>query len=84
VSNRAGADQLGALLGPDSAAAGVDLGRPGTRVIANPTHNGGVAIAGQRRLALTIRLPSSLETALSTQSRPSSANRAPYNRRLDS
>ena len=48
TSNRAGADQLAALLGPDTAAAGVDPRRPGTRVISGPADDGGVAIGGQR------------------------------------
>ena len=48
VSNRAGADQLAALLGPDTAAAGVDPRRPGARVVVRPAHDGGVAVGGQR------------------------------------
>jgi hypothetical protein len=48
VSNRAGADQLAALLGPGTAAAGVDPCRPGNLVVGNPAHDGGVAITGQR------------------------------------
>jgi hypothetical protein len=47
-SNRPGADQLVALLGPDTAAAGVDPGRPGVRVVVRPAHEGSVAVAGQR------------------------------------
>jgi hypothetical protein len=47
-SNRAGADQLAALLGPDTAAASVDPRRPGFHVVENPAHDGGVAVAGQR------------------------------------
>ena len=48
ASNRAGADQLAALLGPDTAAAGVDPRRPGARVVGSPAHDGGVAVGGQR------------------------------------
>ena len=48
ASNRAGADQLAALLGPDTAAAGVDPRRPGARVVGRPAHDGGVAVGGQR------------------------------------
>ncbi len=47
-SNRAGADQLVALLGPNTAAAGIDPHRPGVRVVFNPAHDGGVAVGGQR------------------------------------
>jgi hypothetical protein len=46
--NRAGADQLAALLGPDPAAAGVDPRRPVVIVVAKPAHDGGVAVGGQR------------------------------------
>jgi hypothetical protein len=48
VSNCAGADQLAALLGPDTAAAGVDPHRAGARVVARTAHDGRVAGAGQR------------------------------------
>ena len=48
VSNRAGADQLASLLGPDAAAAGEDPRRPGVRVVSRPAHDGGVAVSGQR------------------------------------
>ena len=47
-SNRAGADQLAALLGPDAAAAGKDPRRSGVRVVVRPAHDGGVAVGGQR------------------------------------
>ncbi len=46
-SNRAGADQLAALLGPHTDAAGVDPRRPGARVVAIPAHDGGVTVGGQ-------------------------------------
>jgi hypothetical protein len=46
-SSRAGADQLVALLCPDTVAAGVDPSRTGVRVVAIPAHEGGVAVAGQ-------------------------------------
>ena len=46
-SNRARADQLTALLGPDAAAAGIDPRRPGVGVVVRPAHDGRVAIAGQ-------------------------------------
>jgi hypothetical protein len=46
--NRAGADQLTALLGPDAVAAGVDPRRPGGPGVPIPAHDGGVAVAGQR------------------------------------
>ena len=45
VSNRAGADQLGA---PDSPAARVDPRRPSVQVVKRPAHDGGVAVGGQR------------------------------------
>jgi hypothetical protein len=48
VSNRAGADQLRLLLGPDTAAAGVDLRRPGEAAVATPADDGGVAVGRQR------------------------------------
>ena len=48
LSNRAGADQLAALLGPDIAAAGVDPRRPGEPVVDNPAHDGGLAVGRQR------------------------------------
>jgi hypothetical protein len=44
---RVGANQLAALLGPDTAAAGVDPGRPDP-VVARPADDGGVAVGGQR------------------------------------
>src|SRR5262249_36075354 len=47
-SNRAGADQLVTLLGPNAAVAGVDPHRPGVRVVARAAHEGGVAVARQR------------------------------------
>ena len=47
-SNRAGADELRPLLGPDAAAAGKDPRRPGERVVASPADEGGVAVGGQR------------------------------------
>jgi hypothetical protein len=47
-SNRAGSDQLTALLGPDTAAAGEDPRRPGFPVVGPPAHDGGVAVGGQR------------------------------------
>ena len=47
VSNRAGTDQLVALLGPDAVAAGVDPHRPSARVVSSPPHDGGVAVGGQ-------------------------------------
>src|SRR5208337_1607335 len=47
-SNRAGADQLVALLGPDTIAAGENPYRPGERVVANPAHQGGIAVGGER------------------------------------
>jgi hypothetical protein len=37
-----GADQLAALLGPATAAAGEDPRRPSVRLVANPTHDSGV------------------------------------------
>jgi hypothetical protein len=46
--NRAGADQLVALLGPATAAAGEDPRRPGVRVVVRPAHDGGGAVGGQR------------------------------------
>jgi hypothetical protein len=48
ASNRAGADQLVALLGPDTVAAGEDPRRPGDRIVGNATHDGGVAVGRQR------------------------------------
>ena len=48
MSNRSGTDQLAALLGPDTAAAGVDPRRPGSPVVGDPAHDGGVAVGGQR------------------------------------
>jgi hypothetical protein len=48
VSNRAGADQLRPLLGPDTAAAGVDPRRPGEAAVATPADDGGVAVGRQR------------------------------------
>src|ERR1019366_2737046 len=48
VANRAGADQLAALLGPDTIAAGGDPRRPGARVVGRRAHDGGVAVVGQR------------------------------------
>ena len=47
VSNRAGADQLVALLVPDTAGAGEDPRRSGVRVVARAAHDGGVAIGRQ-------------------------------------
>jgi hypothetical protein len=47
ISNRAGADKLAALLGPDTVAAGEDP-RRSARVVARPAHDGGVAVGGQR------------------------------------
>src|SRR5207344_1360461 len=47
-SNRAGADQLVALLGPDTIAAGENPYRPGERVVARPAHQGGIAVGGER------------------------------------
>jgi hypothetical protein len=44
----AGADQLEALLGPDTAAAGVDPRRPGVPVVERRARDGGVAVGGQR------------------------------------
>jgi hypothetical protein len=41
-------DQLAALLGPDTAAAGEDPRRPSARVVGLPAHDSGVAIGGQR------------------------------------
>ena len=48
VANRAGADQLAALLGPDTIAAGEDPRRPAVHVVGRPAHDGGVAIVRQR------------------------------------
>ena len=48
ASHRAGADQLVALLGPDTAAAGEHPRRPGLAVVGPPAHDGGVAVGGQR------------------------------------
>ena len=47
-SNRAGADQLAALLRPDTAAAGKDPRRPGVGVVEGPAGDRGVAVGGQR------------------------------------
>ena len=46
--DRAGADQLAALLGPDIAATGENPRRPGVRVVVRPAHDSGVAVGGQR------------------------------------
>jgi hypothetical protein len=48
ASSRAGADQLRSLLGPDTVSANVDPSRTDDIVVAIATHNGGVAVAGQR------------------------------------
>jgi hypothetical protein len=48
VSNRAGADQLVALLGPDTIATGENPYRPGERLVATPAHQGGIAVGGKR------------------------------------
>ena len=48
LSNRAGADQLVALLGPDTIAAGENPRRPGAPVVVKPAHDGGVAVGGER------------------------------------
>jgi hypothetical protein len=48
VPNRAGADQLVALLGPDTAAAGGDPRRPDARIVVKPAHDSSVAVGGQR------------------------------------
>jgi hypothetical protein len=47
-SNRAVADQLIALLGPDTAAARVDPCRPSEGIVAKPTHDSSVAVGGKR------------------------------------
>ena len=47
-SNPAGADQLAAMLGPDSAATGKDPRRPGVRIVSGPAYYGSVAVARQR------------------------------------
>jgi hypothetical protein len=47
VSSRAGADQLAALLTPDTAVADVDPRRPSPRVVARPAHDGGIAVGRQ-------------------------------------
>ena len=47
-SSRSRADQLASLLGPDTAAARVDPRRPGVVVVDRPTHDGRVAVGGQR------------------------------------
>src|SRR6516165_7976369 len=46
-SDRAGADQLVALLGPDTIFAGENPYRPGVPV-ARPAHQGGIAVGGER------------------------------------
>jgi hypothetical protein len=46
--SRAGADQLAALLGPDSPAAGVDPRRPCIGVVSSPACDSGAAVGGQR------------------------------------
>ncbi len=49
TSNHAGADQLVALLAPDTiAAAGIDPYGPGLRVVIWPAYDGSVTVGGQR------------------------------------
>jgi hypothetical protein len=48
ASNSAGADQLVALLRPDTATTGEDPRRPDVRVVARPAHDSGVAVGGYR------------------------------------
>jgi hypothetical protein len=48
ASNRAGADQLAALLGPDAAVTGVDPRRPCIGVVSSPACDSGAAVGGQR------------------------------------
>src|ERR1019366_1695963 len=48
ASNRTAADQLVALLSPNTIAAGVDPRRPSVPVVKRPAHDGGVAVVGQR------------------------------------
>jgi hypothetical protein len=46
--DRAGANQLVALLGPDSPVAAKDPRHPNVRVIAKPAHDDGIAVGGER------------------------------------
>ena len=48
--DRAGGNQLVALLGPDSPVAANDRRRPGVRVIAKPAHDDGIAVSGERNV----------------------------------
>src|SRR5208282_3861312 len=57
ASNTAGADQLGSLLGPDTAAVGEDPRRADIRAVAIPSHDGGVAVGGQRDGGALYRFP---------------------------
>jgi hypothetical protein len=72
--NRAVADQLAALLGPDIAATSIDPRRPGIRVVAMPAHDSGVAVGGHRDGAALLRVPnraiSDQLTALLVQTLP--------------
>jgi hypothetical protein len=47
-SNRAGADELVALLGPNATAAGVNPSRTNLPVVARPADDGGIAVPGER------------------------------------
>src|SRR5262249_1264884 len=47
VANRAGADQLAALLGPNTAAADKDPCGAGVVIVAGSSNNCGIAVAGQ-------------------------------------
>jgi hypothetical protein len=48
LSDRAGADQLVALLGPGAVASDEDPHRSDTIVVGHPAYDGGVAVAGKR------------------------------------
>src|SRR5271166_3912933 len=48
VSHSASSDELLALLGPDTTAAGEHPCRPSPAVVAPPAHNGGVTVRGER------------------------------------
>jgi hypothetical protein len=48
ISDCVAADQLVALLGPGTAAAGIDPRRPGVPGVNRPPQDGGIAVGGQR------------------------------------